>query len=533
MRARIHSRAVAKRRSDPDHRRHRRARLRARAALGARRARGGDRLAQRRARRRGRAQALRARPRRRDRGARRTSRRRSRARSSSSPSPSAPSRRTSTTCARRSSPASCWSTARCRSPPRSAARRPARSASGRARPPSRRRRWSPTASPWSRALHTVSAPSLADTGADLDEDVLLCGDRKADKAKVARLIEEIAGPAGGQRRAAGDGADRRAADADADLDQRPLQDPRRDPDQRAARRRPLGSERCPRGSPCLAGGTGGAKLAAGLQDLIGDEPRGDRQHRPTTPRSTASTSAPTPTWSPTGSPTQIDEERGWGIRDDSFTVHERLEQLGAPGLVLALRPRPRDLPLPHPLPRRGRHADRRPGADRPRARRRAPGCCRCPSSRCAPGCAPPAGWRGAAGVPDPRPRRGADRGRRARRDRRRARRPPRCSRRSPSAEAVDHRPLEPGDLDRPDPRRARGCARRSPPRPGPVVAVSPLVARPRGQGPDRGLRRGARPPAHRRRGRLALRGAARRDRRRRRRPGPEPDGDRDAARARR
>ena len=43
------------------------------------------------------------------------------------------------------------------------------------------------------ALHTVSAPTLADTGADLSEDVLLCGDRKADKAKVARLIEEITG----------------------------------------------------------------------------------------------------------------------------------------------------------------------------------------------------------------------------------------------------------------------------------------------------------------------------------------------------
>jgi NADPH-dependent F420 reductase len=43
------------------------------------------------------------------------------------------------------------------------------------------------------ALHTVSAPSLADTGTELDEDVLLCGDRKADKAKVARLIEEIVG----------------------------------------------------------------------------------------------------------------------------------------------------------------------------------------------------------------------------------------------------------------------------------------------------------------------------------------------------
>jgi NADPH-dependent F420 reductase len=43
------------------------------------------------------------------------------------------------------------------------------------------------------ALHTVSAPTLADTAAELDEDVLLCGDRKVDKAKVARLVEAIPG----------------------------------------------------------------------------------------------------------------------------------------------------------------------------------------------------------------------------------------------------------------------------------------------------------------------------------------------------
>ncbi len=43
------------------------------------------------------------------------------------------------------------------------------------------------------ALHTVSAASLADTATELDEDVLVCGDRKADKAKVASLIEAIPG----------------------------------------------------------------------------------------------------------------------------------------------------------------------------------------------------------------------------------------------------------------------------------------------------------------------------------------------------
>jgi len=43
------------------------------------------------------------------------------------------------------------------------------------------------------ALHTIGAPTLADAGAELGEDILVCGDRKADKARVARLIELIPG----------------------------------------------------------------------------------------------------------------------------------------------------------------------------------------------------------------------------------------------------------------------------------------------------------------------------------------------------
>jgi 8-hydroxy-5-deazaflavin:NADPH oxidoreductase len=43
------------------------------------------------------------------------------------------------------------------------------------------------------ALHSVGAPSLADPGTELNEDVLVCGDRKADKARVARMIELIPG----------------------------------------------------------------------------------------------------------------------------------------------------------------------------------------------------------------------------------------------------------------------------------------------------------------------------------------------------
>jgi NADPH-dependent F420 reductase len=43
------------------------------------------------------------------------------------------------------------------------------------------------------ALHTVGAPTLTDLDHELNEDVLVCGDKKADKARVARLIEVIPG----------------------------------------------------------------------------------------------------------------------------------------------------------------------------------------------------------------------------------------------------------------------------------------------------------------------------------------------------
>jgi 8-hydroxy-5-deazaflavin:NADPH oxidoreductase len=43
------------------------------------------------------------------------------------------------------------------------------------------------------ALHTVSAPVLAELERGLDEDVLVCGDSRADKARVAELIELIPG----------------------------------------------------------------------------------------------------------------------------------------------------------------------------------------------------------------------------------------------------------------------------------------------------------------------------------------------------
>jgi NADPH-dependent F420 reductase len=43
------------------------------------------------------------------------------------------------------------------------------------------------------ALHTISAASLTDLEHPLQQDVLLCGDRRADKTEAARLIERIDG----------------------------------------------------------------------------------------------------------------------------------------------------------------------------------------------------------------------------------------------------------------------------------------------------------------------------------------------------
>ena len=43
------------------------------------------------------------------------------------------------------------------------------------------------------AFHTVSAALLTDLGHELDEDVLICGNRREDKARVAALVDVIPG----------------------------------------------------------------------------------------------------------------------------------------------------------------------------------------------------------------------------------------------------------------------------------------------------------------------------------------------------
>jgi LPPG:FO 2-phospho-L-lactate transferase len=80
----------------------------------------------------------------------------------------------------------------------------------------------------------------------------------------------------------------------------------------------------------LAGGTGGAKLAAGLQELVGSDLAVIANTADDT-RIHGLHVSPDPDLITYWLAGQIDEERGWGIRGDSFTVHERLERVGAPG----------------------------------------------------------------------------------------------------------------------------------------------------------------------------------------------------------
>jgi LPPG:FO 2-phospho-L-lactate transferase len=79
----------------------------------------------------------------------------------------------------------------------------------------------------------------------------------------------------------------------------------------------------------LAGGTGGAKLGAGIQEEVGGElsviaNTGDDIE------ALGVHVSPDPDLVTYWLSGEIDEERGWGIRGDAFTVFERLKQLGAP-----------------------------------------------------------------------------------------------------------------------------------------------------------------------------------------------------------
>ena len=228
--------------------------------------------------------------------------------------------------------------------------------------------------------------------------------------------------------------------AAADLDQHPLQDPRR------------------------------ASSITGLPDLMTTGP-GRSSSSPAAPAapssraacstSSATTSSSSPTRrrhrdlrrprlprpgprAPSGSPSASTSAAGASTATPSPSW-TRCASSARRRLVQPRRPRPRHRPATaRQLLAEGATLDR--GASRRSPRRSASprACCRCATSRCAPGCWPAARWRGLPGVPDPRARaQGPVDGVELRRDRRGARPPPRCSTRSPPPRAIVIGPSNP------------------------------------------------------------------------------------------
>ena len=79
----------------------------------------------------------------------------------------------------------------------------------------------------------------------------------------------------------------------------------------------------------LAGGTGGAKLAAGIQDVLGESLSVIANTADDIEIAGVDVS-PDPDLIAYWLSGEIDEERGWGIKDDSFVVFDRLVKLGRP-----------------------------------------------------------------------------------------------------------------------------------------------------------------------------------------------------------
>ena len=168
------------------------------------------------------------------------------------------------------------------------------------------------------ALHTVSAPILGDLERELDEDVLIAGDSKAAKLRAAEIVRRIPGlrpvDAGRLEQARHIEADH----ATPDLGQRAQQD---------ARRHQADGSRRTTLVALLSGGTGGAKLARGLAEVAGEL------------AVIANTADDVEVYGVHVSPdpdlvsywlADAIDERGWGLRDDTWKVMEALEASGRP-----------------------------------------------------------------------------------------------------------------------------------------------------------------------------------------------------------
>ena len=194
------------------------------------------------------------------------------------------------------------------------------------------------------ALHTVSAASLSDLEHPLDQDVLRVRRLARGQARGGAADRAHRRPALRRLRAPGDVAHHRVADRAADRRQRRYKAHAGIRAHRPAR--PAGSEHGGRGATyvvVLAGGTGGAKLARGMADVVGAERLAAIANTGDDIEIYGAHVSPDPDLVSFWLADLIDE-RGWGLREDTFAVMDALRALGVGGLVQPRRPRPRLVP---------------------------------------------------------------------------------------------------------------------------------------------------------------------------------------------
>ena len=170
------------------------------------------------------------------------------------------------------------------------------------------------------ALHTVSAAVLRDPAQTPDEDVLVCGDKKADKARAVEIIERVPG-----LRCVDCGRLEQSRIAES-LTALLIGVNSRYKTHAGIRITGPPGDAVAAPVVVLAGGTGGAKLARGLLDEAGDDlvvvaNTGDdiEIH--------GGYVSPDPDLVTFWLADRIDE-RGWGLRGDTFEVMDGLRELG-------------------------------------------------------------------------------------------------------------------------------------------------------------------------------------------------------------
>ena len=231
------------------------------------------------------------------------------------------------------------------------------------------------------AFHTVSAAALSDPRSRLDEDVLIAGDDRKSKDDVADLVRRIPGlrPV--------DCGELEMARIIEQLTPLLISVNKRHKIKHSGVKL-TGLDRHHRVIVLLSGGTGGAKLARGMLDLLGPDQLAVIANTGDDIAAFGLHVSPDPDLVTYWLAGVIDEERGFGIAGEIVQHVRPAREAGRRRTGSGSATGPRDLPAADRAPARGRAPDRDRAGDRGGVRSRRRPSCRCATSRCRPTCAP-------------------------------------------------------------------------------------------------------------------------------------------------